>query len=68
VSDPVYQMSLHKTKINVDRFRQHRRRIPWRLIANILIVSFVGFAIWYIAQEIRERKQEKSENQIEIEY
>jgi hypothetical protein len=53
--------------IDIHRFRQHKRRIPWGLIAKIIVATGVGFVIYYGYQQMRQKQKPSEEIQLEIE-
>lgn len=56
-------------EINLNRFRRHQRKFPWRLIKNLLVVVVLSTLLYLLAQEAAKmgENQPKSFDEIEVE-
>ena len=56
-------------EINLNRFRRHQRKFPWRLIKNLFVVVVLSTLLYFLAKEAAKMRenQSKSFDGIEVE-
>lgn len=56
-------------EINLNRFRRHQRKFPWRLIKNLFVVVVLSTLLYFLATEAAKMRenQSKSFDEIEVE-
>lgn len=44
-------------KIDIQRYRNHRRSVPWKLIRKIVIVGVILGLLFYLNSTLKEKKE-----------
>ena len=67
---PTMQDSKKPYDIDLDRFKNHRRVIPWMLIVKVVLAVALIWFIFYTMEEManqQENQQKQQETEIEVE-
>ncbi len=54
-------------EINLNRYRRHERKFPWRLIKNLIVTIILATLMYILAQEISKMNAKEPQNLQEIE-
>ena len=56
-----------KPEIDLDKYRQHKRNVPWGLIRKIIIGTALILLIFYFMNQMKKEQTQKEETLNEIE-
>lgn len=60
-------MSKEDYDINLSKYRNHKRSIPWGLIRKIIFAAILVALIWYMNDSLKEKKQPQENLPTEVE-
>ena len=44
-------------KVDLQQFRRHQRKFPWKLIKNLLVTILLAGLLYYLSKEIQRMQQ-----------